>query len=193
MLFSSILLLLLLQLLAALSSFPPLVFPASSNAQLEVLRHEDSEDLVQVIDRLVIQGGFVVTIRVPHVREGSGDDVKDRDVPLHEGDVIILDPAVDGEGVEELLAGCRHQVGGSETVLHIRHVLVPAIPRLDQAVELRIGRSEKIQEDHQIHPVDVGSPVPIPLLRIARLAPLVRQAFSPVDGILSCMKDGKLE
>ena len=54
-----------------------LAFPVPLAAELEVLRHKDPEDLVNVLDRDGVHGPRVVGFLVPHAREGHGDQVQD--------------------------------------------------------------------------------------------------------------------
>ena len=60
------------------------VFPKLSNVDLQVLDDKDTEYLVQVIDRVVVKGRFIVAIFVPDGGERCRNDMQNRDVPLHE-------------------------------------------------------------------------------------------------------------
>lgn len=66
----------------------------------QVLGQEHSEDAAQVVHSGWVEVGLGVSRRVPHSREGCGDEVEHRDTSSEEGDVVIFHRAQRFPGLE---------------------------------------------------------------------------------------------
>ena len=82
-----------------------LISPVPSNTNLEILQNEDAQYFVEIVDRRVIECGFVIGIRVPNRGERSGDQVQNGHAAAHERDVIVFNTTWREFRAEDLVAG----------------------------------------------------------------------------------------
>ena len=69
--------------------------------QVQVLGHEDGQNLDQVGRGGLVDDAGVVLELVPEGREGHGDQVQNRDIELLKGGVVVPDPIVVHRGGAE--------------------------------------------------------------------------------------------